>query len=178
VSTPRLTTNGSATTTFTSGVLSGSAIVTATVNSRSDSVSLTLLPTVVDLSTSMKTASASIVTPGEWLTYTIVLSNTGGTLGTGLTLTDALPLHTTYVTNSLTGSGATYNASLNQIEWAGSIPSGGSVTLSYTVVVDQAAHGSIVNLANVFILGVLDRTLTVNTAVRSMLYLPLIARNL
>jgi hypothetical protein len=79
------------------------------------------------------------------------------------------------VTNSLTGAGATYNASLNQIEWSGSIPPGGSVTLSYTVAVAQTARGSIVNTANVFILGVLDRTLTVSTAIRA-LYLPLIAR--
>jgi uncharacterized repeat protein (TIGR01451 family) len=115
--------------------------------------------------------------PTELLAYAIVLRNTGNTLGAGLTLTDAIPLHTTYVTNSLTGAGATYNPSLNQIEWSGPIPQGGSVTLSYTVAVDRAAHGSIVNTANVFILGVLDRTLTVSTTVRSLVYLPLIARS-
>jgi hypothetical protein len=177
VGTPRTTTAGVATTTFTSGVLSGTAIVTATANSHSGSVNLTLLQPVVDLSTSTKTASASIVKPTERLTYTIMLSNTGNTLGAGLTLTDAIPLQTAYVPNSLTGVGATYNASLNQIEWAGSIPQGGSVTMSYVVVVDSAASSSIVNTAQVFILGSFDRTLMVSTPLNHVVYLPLITRS-
>ncbi|NTU63793.1 MAG: DUF11 domain-containing protein [Chloroflexi bacterium] len=174
VGTPRPTSNGLATTTFTSGVLSGTAIVTATTNGRSGSANLTLLQAVVDLSTSVKTASAQIVKPTELLTYTIVLSNTGNTLGAGLTLTDAIPFNTTYVTSSLSGAGAAYNAALNQIEWTGSIPQDGSVTLSYVVAIQSTAHSAVLNTAYVFIQGVLDRTLEVSTSVRSLIYLPLI----
>jgi len=79
--------------------------------------------------------------------------------------------------NSVIGAGAVYNPGLNQIEWSGSIPLSGSATLSYAVVVDQAAHDSIVNIANVYILGVLDQTLRTSTTVRHLLFLPLIARN-
>lgn len=70
-----------------------------------------------DLRTSRKWASDAVSTSGRVITYSIALTNTG--VGAAMTtLTDPIPAGTTYVDESVRG-GASYNAGLNRIEWAG-----------------------------------------------------------
>lgn len=63
---------------------------------------LEALKSVVNLTRSSGTAR-----PGDTLEYTITLTNTGDVPSTGSTLTDAIPLNTTYIAGSTTLNGAT-----------------------------------------------------------------------
>ena len=79
--------------------------------------------------------------------YTIVLNNTG-TANANVSLTDAIPPYTTYVSGSVTG-GAVYNAALDQIEWAGTVHVGVPVAITFQVIVNAGtpAGMAIVNAA-------------------------------
>lgn len=77
-------------------------------------------------------APTGVVSPGDTLRYTIVLSNSGTTDLTGLTLTDPIPAGLTYVGSSPTAtlSGAT-------LTWTHlSVPAGGSLTLHFDATID------------------------------------------
>ena len=126
---------------------------------------INIRPVAVDLSTSIKRASAAVVSSASRLTYTIVLTNGGSSVAGGVTLTDVIPISTTYVPGSLSGNGATYNLSRNRIEWSGAVSATRSITLSYAVTVNAAGGATIVNRAYVSINSVLDRVLTVATQV-------------
>jgi uncharacterized repeat protein (TIGR01451 family) len=142
-----------------------------------------LQPVAVDLSKSIKLASAAIISPTSQLTYTIVLTNWGSSVASGVTLTDVIPISTTYVPGSLSGSGAAYNLSQNRIEWSGAVPATGSITLSYAVTVDTAGPTTIISRAYISINSILDRVLTVATQVTPSglplkhVLLPLITNN-
>lgn len=92
-----------------------------------------------------KTVAGSYV-PGGTITYTIVLSNTGaGAQGdnAGDELTDTLPA-------SLTATGATASSGTvtrvgNLVTWNGSIPAGGSVTITITATVNAVAFGTTIS---------------------------------
>jgi uncharacterized repeat protein (TIGR01451 family) len=179
VTTPQATSGGRAVATFTAGTLAGTATITATANGRSGSVQLALLPGAVNLSQSVKLASANAVSSTGRLTYTIVLTNSGNLLATGVTMTDSIPLSTTYVSGSISG-GASYNAGQRRIEWSGSLPASGSITLRYMVDVNLPGFGLITNRAYVSIDDALDRILSVSTLVtpsgspRRVVYLPFV----
>jgi uncharacterized repeat protein (TIGR01451 family) len=138
---------------------SGSTPGTATVTARSDSVegttnvtfTSTHTPTPTptptsegqpNLSTSTKTVTQPTAQPGDSLSYTIVLNNTG-TAKANVSLTDAIPLHTTYVPDSLTG-GACYNPVQNQIEWAGTVHVGVPVAITFQVIVNAETPDGVV----------------------------------
>ncbi|RUQ37757.1 MAG: IPTL-CTERM sorting domain-containing protein, partial [Candidatus Competibacteraceae bacterium] len=77
-------------------------------------------------------APTGVVSPGDTLRYTIVLSNSGTTDLTGLTLTDPIPAGLTCVGSSPTAtlSGAT-------LTWTHlSVPAGGSLTLHFHATID------------------------------------------
>ncbi len=80
-------------------------------------------------------------------------------------MTDVIPISTTYVPGSLSGSGATYNLSQNQVEWSGAVSATGSITVSYAVTVNATGFATIVNAAYVSVNSILDRVLTVTTQV-------------
>jgi uncharacterized repeat protein (TIGR01451 family) len=117
------------------------------------------------------------------LTYTIVLTNSGSSVASGVALTDIIPISTTYVPSSLSGSGAIYNVSQNRVEWSGAVSATGSITVSYAVTVNATGFATIVNAAYVSVNSILDRVLTVTTQVTPSglplkhIYLPLIRKN-
>jgi uncharacterized repeat protein (TIGR01451 family) len=183
VSTPHVTANGQAVATFTAGSVPGTATVTATAIGRSGSVHLVLSPGYVDLSSSVKLASTDVITRVGPLTYTVILTNSGNLVAANVVLTDPIPLGTVFVPGS-PGGGAIYNPSLDQIEWSGPAPKGGSVRLSFAVTVTIIEPATIVNHAYVSLDGVPDRILTAETRIvpssppaQWHLYLPLIMRN-
>jgi adhesin/invasin len=182
VTTPHLTTQGKAAATFTAGTLSGTAIVSATADGHSGSISLALLPRTVDLSSSVKLASASVITTVGQLTYTVMLTNSGNAVAANVTVTDPIPLGTIFTPGSSTG-GATYNSGLNQIEWSGSVPAGGLVRFSYVITVTNIEYALITNRAFVNLNGIPDRILSAETWVippspefRYRHFLPIIVR--
>jgi uncharacterized repeat protein (TIGR01451 family) len=94
--------------------------------------------------TTAKTASATTVTEGSRVTYTITVINTGAVAYTGVapaTFTDDLSsvLDDATYDNDATG-GATYSAPT--LSWAGALPVGGSVTVTYSVTVGEPDAGN------------------------------------
>lgn len=148
------------TATINSGVAHGTVIAnTADVNNGLGNVR-TIGPanTTVNgaiLSTSSKAVDKATALPGDTLTYTLVLRNTGAIPAANAMVTDVLPAHTTFV--AATGN-ATYSSTLNAVLWhmpsgSGSLllPPSGAYTFTYRVQVNMPlANGtSIVNGAQV-----------------------------
>lgn len=92
------------------------------------------------VSESYLTVDPQLAHPGEVLTYTIHIHNTGRADGVGTTLVDAIPDGVTYVPGSATG-GATYNDVADRVEWSGTVTAGGSETLALQVTVDDVSRG-------------------------------------
>ncbi len=70
--------------------------------------------------------------PGQTLTYTLAISNIGNQGATGVVVTDTLPLHTTFVTASHSGSPGLF------VTWPPiDLPAGASVTRTLTIRVDD-----------------------------------------
>ncbi|MFL6234869.1 MAG: beta strand repeat-containing protein, partial [Thermoanaerobaculia bacterium] len=80
--------------------------------------------------------------PGGAVTYTIVLSNTGAGAqadNPGNELTDVLPASLTLVSASATSGTAVATVGTNTVTWNGSIPAGGSVTITIQATVSAGA---------------------------------------
>ena len=58
-----------------------------------------------DLSVTKTANPPGSVTPGQTITYTITVTNTGATQQTGITVSDPLPTYTSYVANSTSATG-------------------------------------------------------------------------
>jgi uncharacterized repeat protein (TIGR01451 family) len=99
--------------------------------------------------TGTKSVSGSF-TEGGAITYTVVLSNAGPGIqldNAGDELTDALPAGLTLVSASAT-SGAAATAG-NTVTWNGSIPAGGSVTITIQATINAGQAGNtIINQGN------------------------------
>jgi uncharacterized repeat protein (TIGR01451 family) len=99
-----------------------------------------------DLSGSTKEANGTTVSPGDVLTYTIVVSNTGTEDASAASLSDPIPEHTTYVTGSAQtdppGSGV-LTETASAVEWSGSVTANEAVTLTFQVTVNpDVAEGT------------------------------------
>jgi uncharacterized repeat protein (TIGR01451 family) len=71
--------------------------------------------------------------PGDAITYTVVLSNTGGFAqadNPGDELTDVLPSSLTLISATADGGTAAADIASNTVHWNGAIPKGGSVTIT------------------------------------------------
>jgi len=127
---------------------------TATVDENTGLAPIELTRTVYplgssDLSASAKTVSPAVAEPGEVVTYTITLTNTGYVNESGVILTDTIPADMTYVEGSVTG-GATYSETANMITWEGDVDYGSPVVISFQAMVSDdlaLVGGSIVNTA-------------------------------
>ena len=81
-----------------------------------------------------KTASATLVHPGNIVTYTLTVNNTGA-LGATAFLTDVIPFGVNHVLGSETG-GATFSAGPPaQVNWSGPVNPGVPVVLTFAVQV-------------------------------------------
>jgi uncharacterized repeat protein (TIGR01451 family) len=92
-----------------------------------------------------KTPGAPSVTPGGTITYTIGVTNNGPSAATNVTITDALPAGTTFV--SAIPSQGTCAGTTTVICSAGSLGSGGSMTI--TLAVTAPSSGPVINNATV-----------------------------
>ncbi len=87
-----------------------------------------------------KTVDKEAVVPGEALTYTLTLNNIGATDLPEISLTDPIPEHTTYVTDSATG-GAVYDPDFDHIQWSGTLTAMTKITFTFQAVVEEALAG-------------------------------------
>jgi large repetitive protein len=84
---------------------------------------------------------------GGTVTYTVVLSNTGaGAQGDnpGNEFTDVLPSTLALVSATATSGTSAANTGTNTVTWNGSIPAGGSVTITITATVQTVVSGTVI----------------------------------
>lgn len=121
-------------------VLTNTATVSTTATdpnpgNNSDSVSRGVVGPPAVLGT--KTANGTF-TPGGAITYTVVLTNTGGVAqgdNPGAEFTDVLPAELTLVGASATSGTATANVGTNTVTWNGAIAAGVSVTITINATI-------------------------------------------
>jgi uncharacterized repeat protein (TIGR01451 family) len=90
---------------------------------------------VPELSLSTKQASSLVPNPGEVITYTIILRNTGS-LASGAQMTDTLPVKINYSGSLAASSGNPAYAS-GRVTWTGSLSSAQPVVITFRVTVDN-----------------------------------------
>ncbi len=105
----------------------------------------TLVRAEVDLVVS-KTDSPDPVTAGQPLVYTVVVANNGPSTATNVQLTDTLPPEVEFV-SATTTQGSVSHAAGVVTGALGSVPVGGSVTVTVTTRVAANAAGTITNRA-------------------------------
>jgi uncharacterized repeat protein (TIGR01451 family) len=104
-----------------------------------------------DLSISTKTVDRAMVHQGGTVTYTITLINMGN-VAASVTITDPLPSGAGYVLGSGTYNSVPsnlYNDVTNRVEWSGSVPFGGSVTLTFRAVITAASGTLVTNTVSI-----------------------------
>jgi uncharacterized repeat protein (TIGR01451 family) len=85
---------------------------------------------------------------GSLVTYTITLSNSGGLTqpdNPGNELADVLPSSLTLVGVTATSGTAVANIASNTVTWNGSIPGGGTVTISIQAFIKNGTSGSTIS---------------------------------
>jgi uncharacterized repeat protein (TIGR01451 family) len=114
-----------------------------------------------NLSASTKNSSTPHADPGEVVTYTIRINNTGGLSNQTVFLTDTIPAGLTYVAGSFTATlGAVNAASAPTLYWQGPLSPTQNITLTYRVTVNPGVSGSLVNQARLTGAGLSPLTLT------------------
>ncbi|MBI1881658.1 MAG: PQQ-dependent sugar dehydrogenase [Chloroflexi bacterium] len=115
-----------------------------------------------NLATSTKSASAAGADPGETLTYTLLLKNTGGAPSSQpVTLTDAIPPGLVYVPGSLAATQGSVDDSLNPtLRWQGAFSPSANITVTYRVTATGAVIGLLTNQATLTSPGMNPITLT------------------
>ncbi|HEV8238306.1 MAG TPA: hypothetical protein VGS57_02945 [Thermoanaerobaculia bacterium] len=122
-------------------VLTNTATVSsAAADSNPDDNSASVSRTVLTAAAVSGTKSVSgSFTPGGAITYTVVLTNNGGTTqgdNPGAEFTDVLPSSLTLVGATATSGTATPNVGTNTVTWNGSIAAGASVTITINATID------------------------------------------
>jgi uncharacterized repeat protein (TIGR01451 family) len=101
-----------------------------------------------DLTNSAKRPIPFAADPGETVTYTIALVNTGRAVTDTATLTDTVPNGLAYQQGSLSATDGTVDeGTAPTLQWQGTIGADTTVTITYRVSVTGAVSGSLVNQA-------------------------------
>jgi uncharacterized repeat protein (TIGR01451 family) len=126
---------------------------------------------VPNLSTSQKLPFTPSADPGEVVTYTIRLINTGGLVDQAARVTDTIPGGLNYVPDSLQASqGAWDDQQAPTLTWQGLLSPNPIITITYRVTVTGQVTGSVVNRARVSAPSISPLTLSAALAVpRSVL---------
>jgi LPXTG-site transpeptidase (sortase) family protein len=100
----------------------------------------------LDIVKSVSNTSGSVVRTGSVLQWTIVVTNRGIVPATNVVLTDTSPANTTYVAGSITGTGAD-DSKAPALRWTvGTIPVGGSVTVTFkSAVASTTRNGTTIS---------------------------------
>ncbi len=120
------------------------------VSPRIDRSAVTVITAGPWLDTSVKSAEPAAVASGDLITFTVTVTNTGPIEATA-SITDPVPLGTSFVIGSLAASGGSpvYDAASNRVLWTGPVPVGTQAWVRYAVQVTlpETATGAITNTA-------------------------------
>ncbi|MDM8530892.1 Calx-beta domain-containing protein [Anaerolineales bacterium HSG25] len=118
--------------TFTNTAIITMTTVDSDTTNNTASVGLSVDDTVLSI-TKRSTYTGGRLLPGNQITYTIVVTNSGGLTATTTTVSDTMPISLTYASISGTGANITANPVL---AWdIGTLTPSTSITLSYVAVV-------------------------------------------
>jgi uncharacterized repeat protein (TIGR01451 family) len=120
---------------------------------------------------SSKSPSEPSVNPGEVITYTIAVRNTGALVNRAAFVTDTIPAGLAYVAGSLTAThGTADDAFRPTLYWTGTLFPSHHITITYAVTATGSYTGSIVNRAQLTTAGLAPLTLAAAVSVpRSVL---------
>lgn len=141
----------------------------------------TTVTSSTNLSTSGKAVSTSTARPGETITYTVILTNTGNMNAAGALMTDTLPLSVTYRSGSMSASSGSAGYAGGVITWNGVVNVGTPVTITYGTTLDTslahlAAFGNYATINGGAGVRATDPvTVTVNRT--TTIYVPILARS-
>ena len=103
-----------------------------------------------DLSTSAKQANTGQVQPGDRVTYTIALRNTGDPFSNTIRVTDVVPFGLNYLPGSFTATtGSTDASAAPTLTWNGVMSNTSIVTLTFAVTVATSLNQTITNVATI-----------------------------
>jgi uncharacterized repeat protein (TIGR01451 family) len=101
-----------------------------------------------NLATSSKQVSTPSADPGEVVTYSIHLNNTGALVDRPIGISDTVPNGLEYIPGSLQASqGSVDDSAAPTLGWQGNLSASSQITITYQVSVTGAVQGSIVNTA-------------------------------
>ena len=90
-------------------------------------------------------ANPTTVTPGQVITYSIAVDNSGQAAATGVNVADVVPPNTTYVAGSA-NQGGSYDSTTNTVSWSVDVAIGQTVTLTFQAKVpDGATNGTLID---------------------------------
>lgn len=96
----------------------------------------------------VKSADQTAITPGGSITYTLAYSNTGSGEATNVVITETVPAGTTYA--SCTGGCTTNGPPVTTVTWnIGTVPAGGTGSVTMTVTVNNTAGCQVCNTATI-----------------------------
>jgi len=98
--------------------------------------------------TATKTVSAGPYAVGGSVVYTIVMSNSGNIASAdnaGNELTDVLPFGLSLISANASSGTAVATLGTNTVTWNGSVPAGGSVTITINALINSGASGNTVS---------------------------------
>lgn len=115
------------------------------VGGASDPTSFTAIGLAVNSVTDVATGPFST---GSTMTYTLVISNSGNAASgdnPGNELTDVLPATLTLVSANATAGTAVATIGTNTVTWNGSVPAGGSVTITIAATIHAGTEGQTIS---------------------------------
>ena len=100
-----------------------------------------------DLSASTIGFTPGVAHSAQVVTWTIVARNTGPAAATSAVVTGLLPIDATVISGTLTASAGAASALSDTVQWSGSIPAGGVITITYRMttpltLIDRLRFGS------------------------------------
>ena len=120
---------------------SASATETTTGATYTSNTSTVTISTNPNLTLAKVAAPTSSLKPGDTVTYTLTINNTGSGAASDVAVTDPIPVNTTFA--AITQGSGSFDAVNNQVRFTvGTLAAGGSSTLIFTAKVNPLPNGS------------------------------------
>jgi uncharacterized repeat protein (TIGR01451 family) len=105
---------------------------------------VTLIGSEANFDSSSKSVNMAYAYPGDTLTYTLRIKNTGDEDAMDVNMVDVVPVHATYVPDSVTGGGI-YDEGTKHIMWSGEVDAGTERVITYKITIDADTPDTMIN---------------------------------